>query len=158
MAKKNEFPAISCHGSRWRSDVFLYGTHQTGALQKMTAATPASGRPQRGLSSATASQRIAGTTHTMWWTHEMGDTTRHVAAQMRTPRSGDDRRCAWAASQSPPAPVATSNGSMRVPGRTPCVKRSRTDQRFWLSTMDRSPARPGLNMALVLEAFEEAGE
>ena len=32
----------------------------------------------------------------------MGDTMRQVTAQMSTPKNGDDRRCAWAASQSPP--------------------------------------------------------
>ena len=36
-------------------------------------------RPQPGpVVGANASQRMAGTTHTRWWAHEMGDTSRHV--------------------------------------------------------------------------------
>ncbi len=138
--------------------MFLYGTHQTGALQNRTAATAATGRPQRGRSAAKASHRIAGTTHTMWWIHEMGDTMRHVAAAMRTPNSGDERRWASAASQRPTEAATTSNGSMTALGSTVCATRSRTDQRFWLSTMDRSPARPGRKIAFVQKALDEAGD
>ena len=55
MAKKNEFPAMSCSGSRWRSEVFLYGhppdgrtpeEHGGRGRQRASPAGPVGGQGQ----------------------------------------------------------------------------------------------------------------
>jgi hypothetical protein len=97
VAKKNRFPATSCHPCSWSSGAFAdtryeRGTHQMGAMTNTKAVTAAMTGPLRGLSEPTANQMTTGTIHTMWCTQVIGETMSSVAAHTRSPSILDDRR------------------------------------------------------------------
>jgi hypothetical protein len=50
----------------------------------------------------------SGTTHTQWWVHETGETSRPVMPQHATPAMRWPRRCAQAAMAIPARPVTTT--------------------------------------------------
>lgn len=92
VARKNASPTMNCVPWKWSSRSWSWGAHQMGAFQNSHAAAAAHTRPKRGRSSASASQAMTGTTHTMWWLQVMGETSRPVHTHTSTPRKADDDR------------------------------------------------------------------
>src|SRR5580658_7332104 len=116
MAKKKELPTKSsqwfwCNSGACVVTFHDLGTHQIGAAMNKTAANPASSGPRLGRSLPAASQMITGTTHTIWWTHVIGEMSKPVVAHTRSPSMTDDRRCAQVARAKPPTPITTSAGT-----------------------------------------------